>query len=64
MTWRKSTYSGDHNCVELACRTTTFSTDHAVAVRDSKNAAGPVLSFGRAEFALFTTALSGLSGPG
>jgi hypothetical protein len=58
MTWRKSTYSGEHNCVELA------SCAHAVAVRDSKNAAGPVLSFGRAEFALFTTALSGLSGPG
>ena len=41
-TWRRSTYSGgdsvDSNCVEVA-----FS--QAVRVRDSKNTAGPELTF-------------------
>jgi hypothetical protein len=39
-TWRKSSYSGGDNgsqCVELA------STPNEVLVRDSKNAAGPLL---------------------
>ncbi|MEW2384316.1 DUF397 domain-containing protein [Micromonospora sp. NPDC047707] len=40
--WRKSTRSGDNNgnCVEIADNLPGF-----VAVRDSKDPAGPVLSF-------------------
>jgi hypothetical protein len=34
LTWRKSSYTGQDNCVELAA---------AGAVRDSKNPGGPVL---------------------
>lgn len=46
--WRKSTYSNaDGNCVEVAIRPT------AVAVRDSKNPAGPVLTFAAAEWREF-----------
>lgn len=41
-TWRRSTYSGgdsvDSNCVEVAFA-------QAVRVRDSKNTAGPALTF-------------------
>ena len=33
--WRKSSFSGDTNCVELA---------HTGAVRDSKNPTGPILA--------------------
>jgi len=38
--WRKSSYSeaDDGNCVEVAC------TADGVAVRDSKNVSGPVLT--------------------
>lgn len=41
-TWRKSSYSGtgsEGSCVEVAFA-------QVVAVRDSKNAVGPVLEFG------------------
>ncbi|MFG2059398.1 DUF397 domain-containing protein [Micromonospora sp. NPDC048930] len=38
-TWRKSSYSDDGNCVEVAY------THEPVLVRDSKNSAGPVLRF-------------------
>ena len=39
--WRTSSYSGDNggNCVEIDAAA------HAVAVRDSKDPAGPVLAF-------------------
>lgn len=57
-TWRKSSFSGgsEANCVEVAWRKSSFSTDSGsqcvevafapagVAVRDSKNAAGPMLT--------------------
>lgn len=57
--WRKSSFSTepDGNCVEVAWRKSSFSTDSqgncvevalgrtAVAVRDSKNTTGPVLTF-------------------
>jgi hypothetical protein len=38
--WRKSSYTGNggQNCVEVACHRS-----HVVAVRDSKDAQGPVL---------------------
>ncbi|MFB7335921.1 DUF397 domain-containing protein [Streptomyces adustus] len=47
--WRKSSYSSDQggNCVEVA------ETSATVAVRDSKNPAGPVLGFRPAVFAEF-----------
>ncbi|WP_216893119.1 DUF397 domain-containing protein [Nocardia alni] len=45
--WRKSSYSGPHgNCVELA----GLSRDH-IAMRNSRDPDGPVLSCTRAEFA-------------
>ncbi|MEU5179129.1 DUF397 domain-containing protein [Streptomyces longwoodensis] len=42
--WRKSSYSGDQGgeCLEVASTPTPCP---AIAVRDSKNPAGPVLSF-------------------
>ena len=51
--WRKSSYSGSNGggCVEVAALPGT------VAVRDSKNPDGPMLTFSRAEWRTFTTAL-------
>ncbi|WP_413757000.1 DUF397 domain-containing protein [Streptomyces sp. MMBL 11-3] len=51
--WRKSTYSGDQggSCVEVA-DIPTASTP-TVAVRDSKNPTGPVLTLGPAAFSSF-----------
>lgn len=46
-TWRKSSYSVDNNCVELA------GASGEVAVRDSKDPAGPVLHFTRGEMLAF-----------
>ncbi|WP_151480702.1 DUF397 domain-containing protein [Streptomyces albicerus] len=53
LTWHKSTYSGDQggDCLEVAetpCAT--------IAVRDSKNPAGPHLTFGPAAFTAFVGA--------
>lgn len=48
--WRKSSYSGgtEHgNCVEVAINAGT------VALRDSKNAAGPILRFGASDWRAF-----------
>lgn len=46
--WRKSSYTGEQGeCVELA----PLSSD--VAVRDSKDPAGPILRFDRSAFAAF-----------
>ena len=41
LTWRTSSYSGSNggNCIEVAA------TPHVVAVRDSKDPHGPVLTF-------------------
>jgi len=47
--WRKSSFSnGQANCVEVAML------DDAVAVRDSKDPAGPVLVFTPTEWRAFT----------
>ncbi|MGH3796011.1 MAG: DUF397 domain-containing protein [Pseudonocardiaceae bacterium] len=47
--WRKSSYSsGDGNCVEVA------DLDSGRAVRDSKDPAGPALSFTAAGWSAFT----------
>lgn len=54
--WHKSSFSGTTNCVEVAWQKSSFSSNasncvevafpqpQAVAVRDSKNATGPILS--------------------
>ncbi|MER7400967.1 DUF397 domain-containing protein [Streptomyces sp. NPDC000070] len=50
LAWRKSTYSGDQggNCVEIA------ETAHTtIAIRDSKNPAGPILTLDPATFTTF-----------
>jgi Domain of unknown function (DUF397) len=48
--WRKSTYSGDNGggCVEVS-----IAGGGAVAVRDSKNVAGPELEFAGSAWAQF-----------
>jgi hypothetical protein len=52
--WRRSSYSGSNggNCVEVAALP-----GNSLAVRDSKNPDRPVLTFSRAEWRTFTTAL-------
>jgi hypothetical protein len=50
--WRKSSYSGSQtNCVEVA------DLDHVIAVRDSKDPAGPALTFGPAAWASFVATM-------
>jgi len=52
-TWRKSTRSGGAtNCVEVADGVTAF-----VAVRDSKDPAGPALTFAPGSWDAFTGAV-------
>ncbi|WP_018831107.1 DUF397 domain-containing protein [Salinispora tropica] len=55
--WRKSSRSGanDSNCVEVA------GLDDGLAVRDSKDPAGPTLVFGSAAWASFVTGLRSAS---
>ena len=53
-TWRKSSRSGNvGNCVEVATNLADV-----VAVRDSKDTPGPVLTFAPAQWATFTTQLA------
>ncbi|MFC4069743.1 DUF397 domain-containing protein [Actinoplanes subglobosus] len=54
LTWRKSRRSSSGACVEIADR------DGAVFVRDSKDPAGPVLTFPVAAFRDFVEQLKGL----
>ena len=58
--WRKSSYSGNGggDCVEVA-----RSLPDAVAVRDSKNPDGPILTFSRDEWASFITRLRTIDRP-
>jgi hypothetical protein len=58
--WRKSSYSGNGggDCVEVAS-----SLPGVVAVRDSKNPDGPILTFSRDEWASFITRLRTIAGP-
>jgi hypothetical protein len=52
-TWRTSSYSGANgSCIQVAC-----DAPGAVAVRDSKNAAGPRLSFTAGQWTAFTGSL-------
>jgi hypothetical protein len=56
--WRKSTYSGGGNCVEV-----TDSLAPTVAVRDSKAPAAPALAFTRGQWDAFTARVkSGTTG--
>jgi hypothetical protein len=56
--WRKSSHSGDEGaCVEFALLADGTAT-RTVAIRDSKDPAGPVLRFTPAAWTAFTTALS------
>lgn len=57
--WRKSSYSGSEGgeCVEVAVLP-----DGRVAVRDSKDPAGPALVFAAAAFTAFTAAAAGRPG--
>lgn len=52
--WRKASYSGDNGgaCVEVA-----RNLPGVVAVRDSKDPAGPALVFTRNDWAAFTAAI-------
>ncbi len=51
--WQKSSYSGGNgNCVEVA------DVPEAVAVRDSKDPAGPKLVFTRADWQAFVSAMA------
>jgi hypothetical protein len=52
--WRKASYSGDNGgaCVEVA-----RNLPGVVAVRDSKDPAGPALVFSQDEWAAFTAAI-------
>jgi hypothetical protein len=47
-TWRKSTYSANNGCVEVA-----FVEDGGVAIRDSKDRSGSVLVFWPHEWTAF-----------
>ena len=48
-TWRKSTASGDTNCVEVSLA------GESVLMRHSRSPHGPVLSFSRPEWEAFLT---------
>ncbi|MFE2962260.1 DUF397 domain-containing protein [Streptomyces sp. NPDC059340] len=50
--WRKSSYSSDQGgeCIEIA-----ETLDTTIAVRDSKNPAGPILTIAPAAFATFVS---------
>jgi hypothetical protein len=50
ITWRKSSYTAGNNCVEIGWTAPT-----GVAVRDSKQPAGPTLSFPATTWHAFLT---------
>jgi Domain of unknown function (DUF397) len=54
LTWRTSSYSGSNggNCIEIAATAA-----RTIAVRDSKNPAGPLLAFTAATWTAFTREL-------
>ena len=54
--WRKSTRSSSGNCVEVAIGA------EQVRMRDSKDPAGPMLSFDRPVFASFLEAIRATDG--
>jgi hypothetical protein len=67
--WRKSSFSGEQNCVEVAFHKATGSGENncvevgvdpcgPVLVRDSKDPSGPVLSFTAAEWDAFAAGMA------
>jgi hypothetical protein len=58
VTWRKSSYSNGSggSCVEIAILTPTAG-EPSIAVRDSKDPNGPVLTFTARQWTAFTTAI-------
>jgi len=52
--WRKSTYSGNGNCIEIANRPA-----RTVVVRDSADPNGPALAFTPGQWKAFTRAVKG-----
>jgi hypothetical protein len=50
--WRKSTYSGNGNCIEIGHRP-----PRAIAVRDSADPHGPALAFTPDQWTAFTRAV-------
>jgi hypothetical protein len=52
--WRKSTYSGNGNCIEIGHRP-----PGAIAVRDSADPGGPALAFTPGQWTAFTRAVKG-----
>ena len=53
LAWRKSSYSGNGNCIEVATPET------GMAVRDSKDPKGPALHFTADAWAAFVTDVAG-----
>lgn len=54
VTWRKSSYSGyAGNCAEVGVLASGTAPGYVIAVRDSKDPAGPVLEFAPADWAEF-----------
>ena len=65
-TWRKSSFSGGNGgaCVEVAIVPgATEGSGGAVALRDSKDPAGPALVFTADEWRAFTSGVRGGAGP-
>jgi hypothetical protein len=60
-TWRKSTRSGENGglCVEVAVAAVESAVASVVAVRDSKDPAGPILTFAPAAWTTFVATLGG-----
>jgi hypothetical protein len=55
--WRKSSHSGQGNCVEVASRSTP-----SVLVRDTRDRTGPVLTFPSHAWRTFATQLKAKAG--
>jgi Domain of unknown function (DUF397) len=58
-TWRKSSYSNGSggSCVEIAVLSRTLDSEDDLAVRDSKDPYGPVLTFTARQWREFTAAV-------
>jgi hypothetical protein len=59
--WRKSARSGENggDCVEVAVAAVGSPVASVVAVRDSKDASGPILTFAPAAWTTFVATLGG-----
>ena len=59
-TWRKSSYSNGTggSCVEIAVLADVLGAEHDIAIRDSKDPDGPVLTFTASQWRRFTAAIT------